>query len=533
MLTYWRAFIACKIKGAEYTLSEIVMMLRTSYFQLLLSVTLFCLSVPAFAQPSLRPYPSNGAFGYINSVGLFVIPAIFREASPFSAEGVAHVVNKNRKHGYIDIQGKFVITPEFDDLESTYRPDSPMRVSVGNFLDARYGFINAAGDFIVPAIYGGAYVFRNGFARVTIYGEGAYGQRPQKHGFVDTQGKLAIPAKFDDARSFGSNGLAAVRIGEHWRFINTKGEFSIEPLFDDVPDSPESVFDSFGLARVRQGKKWFLIDTQGKQVGPAKGSSIGKFNEDGLAVIGQDYPLSGHRVGVVNTKGEYVFEPQFDNFLGYKNGFAQIELNGKWGYIDSLGNIVVAPQFPMYGRDFDAGGTAQVVLEIRRKSGGRPTDILLVYGYINRSGKLILRDGQYDDIVMPYNPEGFAVVRKGEKKGFVNKNGEESVGWFDDAINFSKIGLAAIKQGEKWGYVDRSGNVVVPPRFDRAFTFSDDGTALVELAKKLGHINTRGEFITQPIYEKLGLFGSDGLASATLNGAIGFVERSGKFTVFP
>jgi hypothetical protein len=509
------------------------MMLRTSYFQFLFSVTLSCFCVFAYAQPYLRSFPSNGAFGYINSVGVFVIPAIFREASPFSAEGIAHVVDQNRKHGYIDTKGKFVIAPRFDDLESSYRPDSPMRVAVGKFSDARYGFINAVGDFVVPAIYDNAYVFRNGFARVTIYGEGPYGQRSQKHGFVNTHGKLAILASFDDARSFGSNGLAAVRVGELWGFINTKGEFAIEPRFDDVPDSPESIFDSFGLARVRLGKNWFLIDAQGKQVGLAEGSSIGKFNEDGLAVIGQNHPLYGHRAGVVNTKGEYVFEPQFDNFLGYKNGFAQIELNGKWGYIDSFGKIVVAPRFPIYGRDFDAGGTAQVVLEIKRKPGGRTADIQLVYGYINRSGKLILRDSQYDEIVMPYNAEGFAVVRKGEKKGFVNKEGEEAVGWFDDAINFSKIGLAAIKQGDKWGYVDQSGNVVVRPSFDRAFTFSGNGIALVELSKKLGHINTQGEFITQPIYEKLGLFESDGLASATLNGAIGFVERGGKFTTFP
>lgn len=505
------------------------MMRCTSFLQISFSVTMLCISALACAQPNLRSFPSNGAFGYINSLGVFVIPAIFRQASPFSTEGIAHVVDQNRKHGYIDRKGKFIIAPEFDDLESFYRPDSPMRVAVGKFLEAKYGFINPEGDFIVPAIYDNAYVFRNGLARVTIYGEGSYGQRPRKHGFVDMQGKLAVPVKFEDARSFGPNGLAAVRVGKHWGFINTKGEFAIEPRFDDVPDSPESVFDAFGLARVKRGNNWILIDAQGKQVGAAEGS-IGEFNENGLAVIGQSHLLYGRRAGVINTKGEYVFEPQFDNFMGYKNGFAQVALNGKWGYIDTRGNIVVAPRFPFYGSDFDAGGIARVVLEIRSKTGGRPSDIQLIYGYINTSGKLILQDGQYDGVAILYYAEGFVLVRKGEKYGFVNKDGDEAVGWFDNASHFSKVGLAAIKQGDKWGYVDRSGNVVIPPCFDRASTFSDEGIALIDLSTKRGHINTRGEFITQPIYEKLGLFESDGLASATLNGAIGFVDRRGQFT---
>ena len=494
---------------------------------------MLCIGAVACAQPNLRPFPSKTGFGFINSVGVFVIPASFRHASYFSPEGIARVEDQNRKHGFIDAKGNYVIAPAFDDLETPYRSDAPMRVASGMGFDAKYGYINAKGELVVPYIYNNAYVFRNGYARVTLYGGGAPGGRLVKHGFIDAQGQLVIPVKFDDARSFGANGLAAVLIGDRWGFVNTNGEIAVEPRFDNVPYSPESVFDSFGLAQVKQGKNWILIDAQGKQVGSAKGESIGAFNQDGLAVIGQLNFARDRRVGVINTKGEYVFEPQFDDFLGYKNGFARVSLGGKWGFIDAHGNIVVTPRFPFYGADFDSGGTAQVVLSVNRKTGGRPSDIELVYGYINTSGKLILQDGQYDRILRPFNEEGFAVVSKGRKSGFVNKEGEESVGWFDDAFPFSKVGFAAVKVGEKWGYVDKSGTLVISPKFDGAYNFLNNGAAIIRQENKWGHINTKGEFITQPLYDKLGTFGDDGLAGATFNGSLGYVDMSGKFTNLP
>jgi len=188
-------------------------MRRTHTFLFLASVAMLCVGAVAYAQPNLRPFPSKTGFGFINSVGVFVIPAIFRHASMFSPEGVAGVVDQNRKHGFIDEKGNYVIAPAFDDLETPFRSDVPMRVASGIGFDAKYGFINAKGELVVPYIYDNAYVFRHGYARVTSYGEGPPGRRPVKHGFIDTQGQLVIPMKFDDAKSFGVNGLAAVLMG--------------------------------------------------------------------------------------------------------------------------------------------------------------------------------------------------------------------------------------------------------------------------------------------------------------------------------
>ncbi len=52
-------------------------------------------------------------------------------------------------------------------------------------------------------------------------------------GFVDTDGKIVIDAKYENARSF-SNSLGAVYGGGAWKLINPKGDIVIEKTFEKV-----------------------------------------------------------------------------------------------------------------------------------------------------------------------------------------------------------------------------------------------------------------------------------------------------------
>ena len=54
-----------------------------------------------------------------------------------------------------------------------------------------------------------------------------------KYGFINTAGEFVINPQFDGARDF-SEGLARVNIGGKYGFINTSGEIVINPQFDDA-----------------------------------------------------------------------------------------------------------------------------------------------------------------------------------------------------------------------------------------------------------------------------------------------------------
>ena len=112
-------------------------------------------------------------------------------------------------------------------------------------------------------------------------------------------------------------------------------------------------------------------------------------------------------------------EETIDRFL--------IEEDGKFGYINHLGEVVITPQFEKASTSFSEG-LANV------KVGGR-------WGFINEEGKFVINP-QFEH----------------------NKRG------FDHAYNFSD-GMAKVEYDGKWGYINKEGKLVVTPQFDHAEDF--------------------------------------------------------------
>jgi hypothetical protein len=123
-------------------------------------------------------------------------------------------------------------------------------------------------------------------------------------------------------------------------------------------------------------------------------------------------------------------------------GLAPVKVDGRWGYIDHSGRMIVAPQFD-FGGWFSTGAAAVQV-------NGR-------WGYIDKAG------------VMFIAPQ------------------------FDQASSFSR-GLAPAKMGDLWGYIDRSGRWVIPPRFETANSFYDTLTA-VKLDGRWVFIDVTGRIV--------------------------------------
>lgn len=82
-----------------------------------------------------------------------------------------------------------------------------------------------------------------------------------KFGFANAQGRLVIPAQFDEARNF-VEGRACVSRGKRWGYIDTAGHVVI-------PTKYEWAFDfAQGTARVGSGLKSAYLDHSGKPVWP-------------------------------------------------------------------------------------------------------------------------------------------------------------------------------------------------------------------------------------------------------------------------
>ena len=252
----------------------------------------------------LAPVYFNGQWCYIDETGKVVLRVKFaRYAGAFSEGlGAIEVVTKNAgtpeeetKWGFIDKTGKLVIKPQFDE---TYGFSEGLgRVVVNN----KWGLIDRDGGWVVEPTFRGAYWFSEGFASVIL--------ENNQRVFVDHTGRAASPSQYEYTDSWFQEGLAPVKLGMKWGYINTKWKIAIEPRFDMVAQH-----FSGGVAAVRVGDRWGAIDKTGK----------------------------------------IIIEPTLKEPISFSEGLAPIRVNGKYGYIDKTGKIVIEPQFER-AQDFRAG----------------------------------------------------------------------------------------------------------------------------------------------------------------------------------
>src|SRR4051812_22317164 len=69
-------------------------------------------------------------------------------------------------------------------------------------------------------------------------------------------------------------------------------------------------------------------------------------------VVGELLPvLVNGKWGFIDRAGKVVVEPQFDAYSYLEEGLMAVEVRGKWGYANAAGEIVIGPQFAD-ARDF-------------------------------------------------------------------------------------------------------------------------------------------------------------------------------------
>jgi beta-lactamase regulating signal transducer with metallopeptidase domain len=220
------------------------------------------------------------------------------------------------------------------------------------------------------------------------------------------------------------------------------------------------------------------------------------------------------KYGYVNRQGEIVIEAIFDMAWPFEEKLAGVKIGDKWGFIDTTGNFVIEPQFDQITSFKD--GVA--VVKTNNK-----------WGFIDPLGKPFMK-GKFT-YAHNFN-EGFAPVQNYQKWAFVSKVDRDiALNYkYDRAYGFSE-GLAAVKLNEKWGFVDYTGYIVIDYKFDEASRFSD-GLALARLNKKFGYIDKKGNFAISPQFEQAESF-SEGLAAVQINEKYGFIDKSGEIVIEP
>ena len=145
-------------------------------------------------------WEANGKYGFVDEDWNTVIAPRFDDAYDFS-DGLADV-EIDGKWGCIDRTGEEVVPIIYDGVG--FFSEGLAAVNI----DYKYGFVDMAGKLVIPMKHTFARHFSGGYAAV-FFGDLATG----KWGFINKAGDVVVPGSFEDVGFFGySEGLAAVRL---------------------------------------------------------------------------------------------------------------------------------------------------------------------------------------------------------------------------------------------------------------------------------------------------------------------------------
>ena len=198
----------------------------------------------------------------------------------------------------------------------------------------------------------------------------------------------------------------------------------------------------------------------------------------------------------------------------FSEGFAQVAIDGKCGYINTSGELVIPARYEECG--FFSNGKANISYRGLR-------------GRINSSGKMEVLQRLVETSRSTMTKDGIFPFIYGDKVGYSLLSGLKAVKpIFEDGGAFSE-GLAPVKKNGKWGFINKYGAIVIKPEYDMAFGFND-GLAPVLKNEKWGFGDGKGLLKIENKFDEVKQF-SEGLAPVKLNLKWGYADKTGRIII--
>lgn len=337
-------------------------------------------------------------------------------------------IKKDGKYGIMNLDGKVVVEPQYDEIVAVSGIKNAYKVKKDNL----YGIVDVAGTQILNVNY----------SDITNLGKdnkSGYIVKDQngKFGIVDYSANQVLECKYDSIEKVYGNDLYVVTENGAKKLVDKSGSDIFTTGFDDI-------------------------------------TSILKNKDNGVIFkLNQKY-------GVMNLSGTVVISPDYDDLTEAKTGILIAKKEGKYGVIDisnaekipfNYQKITYNEGADIYIADDENFNTTIYNNNYEAKVTGILTDIDTEKGYIT----IVVGDQtryynfrfeeKTDKEVLTTNT--LYLSKKDDKYGFVDKDGNVVVDYiYDDATEQNEYGYAGIKKDGKWGSIDSKGAVVQEPIYN-------------------------------------------------------------------
>ncbi|MFF2089654.1 WG repeat-containing protein [Paenibacillus sp. NPDC058174] len=356
-------------------------------------------------------------------------------------------------------------------------------ITVKTTAGTKWGYINSNGTVAIRPQYEYANPFQLiGYAVVQLNG---------KQGLIDSSGAYVAQPVYDYIGSF-SEGRVPVIKGSNYRLMNESGELVGEQSFTYMA----GMHDGRAVVSATQDggdSKYGYIDRQGAVAIPLQYEDAGDFSHGRALVKVKDHEFAlilPNGVKLATYNYAFVGQPG-DGYLPFR----QTE-NGKTGYINELGAVVIPPRYAM-ALPFESGRA------IINMSEGVDNQ----YGVIDRQGNTVIKP-IYNDIQQLGN-ERFAVGKaRNTKQPYIgsiyalfDNAGKQLTDFIFTEIDSYKHGVASASDGKTTFFIDGSGRAAQDfPVFNGSgnLVLMDDGIIQVNIDQRTLYALRNGRIVWQP-----------------------------------
>ena len=295
-----------------------------------------------------------------------------------------------------------------------------------------------------------------------------------QYGAINNNGKEILQANYDSL--IYENGYFLARKGlmkPSWSLIDTFGVIKTHFNYETIRNPGENLF------AIKRKDKWGFINRYGVEIIPAIYDKVSDFSS-GLARV-----TYFDEQGIIDNQGNWVIKPRneqiqwlgIDRYLGNSYGLSFIKnFNGEYIYFTS--NRLIKSKNLIHELD----------------SSGQIIQRLTLNGtFVYHAEEFVPQYGE---------SEGFAMIKKNNKFGFVDVQGRLRVAYRYDSLRPFSEGLSAVKLNGHWGFINKLESIIVQPQYDAVGDFKD-GHAVIYRDGHSGIITKSGEEIIKPIYDKI------------------------------
>lgn len=334
-------------------------------------------------------------------------------------------VEKNGLYGLIDLEGREVIEPKFDQIETIKGIENSLLVRKDN----KVGLFNNNGTGILEPIYNEIKPYGENYkdGYITINSE-------NKYGLVNYSGETILENKYDKIFNCSSDKYFAIEEEKKQKLIDKSGNIILENNFDEIKQVVTS-----GVVYIKNSK-YGLMNFNGEIIIDASYSELKEINNDIFLAKKENL------YGLIDILNEQKLEFNYKN-IGY-NKKAGIYIADREGY-----------QSDVLDSKFEIKITG-IISELNTENGFVKIKVNEEYKYYNFK----FEEKLTKDI---YETNTIFLSKDNGKYGYVDKKGNLIVEYkYDEATELNEYGFAAIKKDGLWGCINKQGNIVIEPCYN-------------------------------------------------------------------